>query len=66
MTRLRDVVRALPVSEGELSFDASSAPASPLGLFTEWLHAAVDAGVEEPHAMTLATAGPKTGRRAGS
>ncbi|WP_019546381.1 pyridoxine/pyridoxamine 5'-phosphate oxidase [Streptomyces sulphureus] len=57
MTGLRDVLRALPVFEGELpSFDASSAPASPLELFTEWLHAAVDAGVPEPHAMTLATA----------
>ncbi|MEU8821224.1 pyridoxal 5'-phosphate synthase [Actinoplanes sp. NPDC048796] len=55
---MRDYLRALPVFAGELpSFDPSAAPARPDQLFIEWLMAAVDAGVREPHAMTLSTAG---------
>ncbi|MFF5076134.1 pyridoxal 5'-phosphate synthase [Actinoplanes sp. NPDC000266] len=55
---MRDYLRALPVFAGELpTFDPSSAPCSPSELFTEWLRAAVEAGVREPHAMTLSTAG---------
>ena len=34
----------------------SAAPADPLPLFREWLSAAIDAGLPEPYAMTLATA----------
>jgi pyridoxamine 5'-phosphate oxidase len=30
-------------------------PADPLELFVSWLHDAIDAGVSEPHAMTLST-----------
>lgn len=33
-----------------------AAPAEPLPLFHEWLAAAIDAGLPEPYAMTLATA----------
>jgi len=36
-------------------FDPESAPADPIDLFAQWLHAAVDAGVPAPHVMTLAT-----------
>ncbi len=32
-------------------------PADPLDLFRTWWHEAVDAGIDEPNAMTLATAG---------
>ncbi|MFT2015825.1 pyridoxal 5'-phosphate synthase [Streptomyces sp. 796.1] len=37
-------------------FDPDAAPAEPLPLFQRWLHEAADAGVREPHTMTLATA----------
>jgi len=36
-------------------FDPASAPSDPLALFATWLGAAIDAGVPEPHAMTVAT-----------
>jgi len=53
---LRDRLRALPVFPGELPrFDTDAAPAEPLALFTEWLEAAITAGVLQPHAMALAT-----------
>lgn len=35
----------------------SDAPPDPLPLFHEWLSAAIEAGLPEPYAMTLATAG---------
>nr|WP_190035849.1 pyridoxal 5'-phosphate synthase [Streptomyces fructofermentans] len=55
---LRQLLRELDVFEGELpGFDPSGAPETPTELFTEWLLAAVRAGVREPHAMTLSTAG---------
>ncbi|XVU28477.1 pyridoxine/pyridoxamine 5'-phosphate oxidase [Actinoplanes sp. CA-054009] len=57
-TSIRDYLRSLPVFAGELpAFDPSAAPTEPHTLFIEWLVAAVDAGVREPHAMTLSTAG---------
>ncbi|GGY54567.1 pyridoxine/pyridoxamine 5'-phosphate oxidase [Streptomyces omiyaensis] len=37
------------------AFDPGSAPAEPAALFLEWLTEAVDAGVPDPHAMTLST-----------
>ena len=40
--------------KGQLVEEA--APTEPLPLFHEWLAAAIDAGLPEPHAMTLATA----------
>ncbi|CAL9403197.1 pyridoxine/pyridoxamine 5'-phosphate oxidase [Streptomyces sp. enrichment culture] len=54
---LRQTLRGIEVFAGELpGFDPSVAPDTPVELFTEWLLAALRAGVREPHAMTLATA----------
>ncbi|WP_207931212.1 pyridoxal 5'-phosphate synthase [Streptomyces sp. 8K308] len=56
MSELRQLLRGLEVFAGELpSFDPDAAPAAPADLFTDWLLAAVDAKVPEPHAMTLST-----------
>ncbi|HEV7710549.1 MAG TPA: pyridoxal 5'-phosphate synthase [Asanoa sp.] len=58
MTDIRSYLRGLPVFAGELpTFDPSSAPQRPDTLFVAWLASAVDAGVREPHAMTLSTLG---------
>jgi pyridoxamine 5'-phosphate oxidase len=52
----RDLLRGLPVFGRPLpAFDPESAPGEPSALFLSWLHAAIDAGVSEPHAMTLST-----------
>jgi pyridoxamine 5'-phosphate oxidase len=54
---VRDLLRQLPVFDTDLPvFEPGLAPADPVTLFTEWLAAAVTAGVPEPHAMSLATA----------
>ncbi|AMM22457.1 hypothetical protein AX769_14760 [Frondihabitans sp. PAMC 28766] len=37
-------------------FDTDAAPDEPIALFLEWLTAAVEGGVAQPHAMTLSTA----------
>ncbi|MBC9715018.1 pyridoxal 5'-phosphate synthase [Streptomyces sp. TRM66268-LWL] len=51
-------MRGIEVFGGEIpAFDPSTAPPAPEELFTEWLLHALDAGVREPHAMTLSTAG---------
>ncbi|RKS07942.1 pyridoxamine 5'-phosphate oxidase [Nocardiopsis sp. Huas11] len=53
---IRDQLRGLPVFAGPLAtFDPSSAPADPADLFTRWFTEAVEAGVSEPHAMTVST-----------
>ncbi len=53
---IRDRLRSLPVFAGELpGFDPSDAPEHPAALFWRWLEEAIDAGVREPHAMTLST-----------
>ncbi|MCK7626280.1 pyridoxal 5'-phosphate synthase [Streptomyces sp. RS10V-4] len=53
----RDLLRGLRVWTGELpSFDPAQAPAEPLPLFRQWLREAAEAGVPEPHTMSLATA----------
>jgi pyridoxamine 5'-phosphate oxidase len=58
MEDLRRLLRGLEVFAGELpGFDPSTAPGTPSELFTEWLLGAVEAGVREPHAMTVSTAG---------
>ncbi|MGB9303201.1 MAG: hypothetical protein WCB92_05840, partial [Mycobacterium sp.] len=36
-------------------FDTADVPADPVSLFAKWLQQAADAGVQEPHAMTLST-----------
>lgn len=56
MPDIRDTLRALPVLTGDApAFDPTSAPDDPVALFVEWLTAAAEAGVPEPHAMTLST-----------
>ena len=53
---MRRTLRDLEVFAGELPvFDPGTTPAEPAELFAEWLGAALDAGVREPHAMTLST-----------
>jgi pyridoxamine 5'-phosphate oxidase len=53
---VRDLLRALPVFDRPLpAFDTESVPGEPSALFLSWLHEAIDAGVSEPHAMTLST-----------
>ena len=55
---MRHFLRALPVFAGDRpAFDPARAPDRPDLLFAEWITAAVDAGVPEPHAMTLSTIG---------
>ncbi|MCX4537334.1 hypothetical protein OHA79_05920 [Streptomyces sp. NBC_00841] len=58
MTEVRQLLRDIEVFGGDLPvFDPRTAPKTPTELYTEWLLHALDAGVREPHAMTLATAG---------
>ena len=53
---IRDLLRSLPVFDRPLpAFDTESVPGEPSALFLSWLHEAIDAGVSEPHAMTLST-----------
>ena len=53
---LRLRLRGLRVFEGELPvFDTDQAPTHPAELFLQWLLGAIDAGVREPHTMTLCT-----------
>ena len=52
----RELLRGLPVFDRPLpAFDTESVPGEPSALFLSWLHEAIDAGVSEPHAMTLST-----------
>lgn len=54
---LRERLRRLGVFAGDLPpFDPARLPDDPIDLFVVWIGAAIDAGVPEPHAMTLATA----------
>jgi pyridoxamine 5'-phosphate oxidase len=53
---LRETLRGLPVFDVELpKFDPENAPVIPDELFADWLSHAIEAGVREPHAMTLST-----------
>jgi pyridoxamine 5'-phosphate oxidase len=53
---VRDLLRGLPVFDRPLpAFDTEAVPGEPSALFLSWLHEAIDAGVCEPHAMTLST-----------
>ncbi|WP_285736392.1 pyridoxine/pyridoxamine 5'-phosphate oxidase [Kitasatospora phosalacinea] len=57
-TDVRQYLRGLAVFAGELpDFDPDAAPERPEVLFLDWLTGAVEAGVREPHAMTLSTVG---------
>lgn len=52
----RSYLRALPVLSGTgFGFAIDKAPGHPIPLFVTWLQQAVDAGVPEPHAMTIST-----------
>jgi len=56
MTNIRELLRGLPSLPGPYPlFDPTQAPAEPATLFLEWLRMAVQAGVREPHSMTLST-----------
>ena len=56
MTEMRQLLRSLPVFDRVLpSFDTAQAPEQPEQLYAQWLLAALDAGVLEPHAVTLST-----------
>lgn len=56
MSDLRDKLRALKSLAGPLpAFDPATAPDDPRDLFSAWLDTAIDAGIREPHAMTLST-----------
>ncbi|NYD21444.1 pyridoxamine 5'-phosphate oxidase [Kineococcus aurantiacus] len=46
------------VDYGERRFEEGDLAATPLEQFRTWYSAAVEAGVDEPNAMTVATAGP--------
>lgn len=55
---LRERLRRVPAFGTDLpTFDADAVPADPHALFTEWVLAAVDAGVPAPQAMTVSTHG---------
>ncbi|WP_216208025.1 pyridoxine/pyridoxamine 5'-phosphate oxidase [Amycolatopsis aidingensis] len=57
---LRALLRGLPSLAGDLpGFDPGRAPAEPVALFGRWLTEAIEAGVAEPHAMTLSTVDPR-------
>lgn len=56
---LRDRLRALPDFPEDLPvFDPARAPDDAAELFVQWLDEALAAGVHQPHAATLSTAGP--------
>jgi pyridoxamine 5'-phosphate oxidase len=53
---LTERLRDLRVFEGDLpTFDVENCPEHPAELFLDWLTNAIDAGVRDPHAMTLCT-----------
>ncbi|MFC5910219.1 pyridoxine/pyridoxamine 5'-phosphate oxidase [Streptacidiphilus monticola] len=59
---VRQLLVGLPMLAPPLPrFDPEQAPKAPFPLFLDWLAAAVEAGVREPHAMVLATAEPDGG-----
>ncbi|MFD4557390.1 pyridoxal 5'-phosphate synthase [Streptomyces sp. NPDC058469] len=58
MDDLRQLLPDLGVFAGQLPFlDPLVAPDTPAGLFTQWLLGALVAGMREPRAMTVSTAG---------
>jgi pyridoxamine 5'-phosphate oxidase len=53
---LSERLRTIPVFAGDLPvFDVEGAPDDPAELFAQWIRSAIDAGVREPHAMSLST-----------
>ena len=56
MPEMRELLRGLKSLPGPYErFDPAQAYERPQDLFAEWLLAAVEAGIREPHAMTLST-----------
>jgi len=54
---LRDRLRLVPTVKAEFPyFDTDAAPDGPIELFMEWLDAAIEGGVLQPLAMSVATA----------
>lgn len=54
---MRHELRSLPALTGHApEFDPGAVPSDPYELFADWFAHARDAGVPEPHAVTLATA----------
>ncbi len=54
----REKLRAVPALAGDApAFDPEGAPDDPVELFLTWFDEALAAGVPEPHAMTIASAG---------
>lgn len=52
----RDHLRAIPSLVGHpVGFDPASHPSTPQELFLDWFRAAEEAGIAEPHAMSVAT-----------
>lgn len=55
-TTLRARLRRVPALAGDLpAFDVDDVPEDPAALFVRWLLAAIEAGVPEPHAVTVST-----------
>lgn len=53
-----DELRSLPTLIGRPPSELIDDPAQdPIDLFLDWMREAIDAGVPEPHAMTLSTVG---------
>jgi pyridoxamine 5'-phosphate oxidase len=56
MSDIAGRLRSIRVFDGNLpAFDVDGLPDHPTTLFTEWLGAAIDAGVAEPNVMVLST-----------
>ena len=56
MSNIRELLRGLESLPGPYKpFDIARAPADPEVLFLEWLQMAIEAGIREPHSMTLST-----------
>ncbi len=54
---LRERLRRIPTVAATFPyFDTDAAPPEPIPLFVEWLDAAIDGGVSQPLAMSIATA----------
>lgn len=58
MTRLQSAIRQLRKDYSAFELDESHLLRNPFRQFEVWMSHAMDAGVEEPNAMTLATVGP--------
>lgn len=59
---LRQRLREIPTVQAELPrFDTDAAPDDPIPLFLQWLETAIEAGLPQPLAMSVATVTPEGG-----